>query len=305
MQISTFNKNSNPDKKVSQETGETFTFIDMASSNPRQFGGGCRSGARAQEEDLCRRSSLSECFDLVQPPVPLYGGIFCQNVYILRDSEENDFQWYGYDDIVRANCIMVAALRKPSLDHKGKSSYFTENDYNITKFKIMSMLNILLKNEQYYLVLGALGCGAYGNPPHEVAEIFASLLKNEYRNKFHTIVFAIIDNQSTTNLNIFKDIFKKKNVELKYNEPEKEKEEDEKEEDEEEEDEYLNNLHDMDNLKKVNNANYVNYLNNSNNSNKVVVEKKVDIKSKSYQKSKLDEKKRRRDNRTKKIGGKW
>lgn len=203
-------------KEYSQSMNKTFTFIDLASSNPRQFGGGCRTGARAQEEDLCRRSSLSNCFDLAKPPVPLYGGVFCENVYILTDTEDNNFEWYEYDDVVKANCIMVAALRKPKLNYRGGSQYFSKTDYNITKFKIMSMLNILLKKNQHHLILGALGCGAYGNPPHEVAEIFAALLKNEYKNKFHTVVFAIIDNKYTSNLQVFRETFKRDDIKLKY-----------------------------------------------------------------------------------------
>ena len=42
------------------------------------------------------------------------------------------------------------------------------------------------------VVLGAFGCGAFGNPPHETASIFKELLESpEFRGAFKTIVFAI------------------------------------------------------------------------------------------------------------------
>ena len=111
------------------------------------------------------------------------------------------------------NCIMVCALRKPELVHTKGTMCFTVDQYNTTARKIKEMLDILLLKKQYYLVLGALGCGAYGNPAHEVAEIFRHYLLGEYKNKFHTIVFAIIDGKRTNNLQVFKDVFSSKKKE--------------------------------------------------------------------------------------------
>ena len=46
--------------------------------------------------------------------------------------------------------------------------------------------------------MGAFGCGAYGNPPEIMARLFHEVLKEErYKNAFHNIVFAILDDHNT------------------------------------------------------------------------------------------------------------
>ena len=43
------------------------------------------------------------------------------------------------------------------------------------------------------LILGAYGCGVFGNDPNDIKEIFFGLLDNDYENVFEKIVFAIPD----------------------------------------------------------------------------------------------------------------
>ena len=50
------------------------------------------------------------------------------------------------------------------------------------------------KHRHSTLVLGAFGCGAFGNPPQDVARCFASALaSDEFRGEFARVVFAIVD----------------------------------------------------------------------------------------------------------------
>eukprot|EP00811_Abedinium_folium_P008379 NODE_17744_length_927_cov_7.697500.p2 GENE.NODE_17744_length_927_cov_7.697500~~NODE_17744_length_927_cov_7.697500.p2 ORF type:complete len:178 (+),score=39.34 NODE_17744_length_927_cov_7.697500:394-927(+) len=54
------------------------------------------------------------------------------------------------------------------------------------------------------LVLGAFGCGAFGNPAAPVAAIFREQLASpEFRGCFERVVFAIIDPMGTGNLKPF------------------------------------------------------------------------------------------------------
>ncbi len=49
------------------------------------------------------------------------------------------------------------------------------------------------------LVLGALGCGVFRNPPRQVAMIFREALRSEeFRHAFKHVVFAIIDSRGVT-----------------------------------------------------------------------------------------------------------
>jgi uncharacterized protein (TIGR02452 family) len=43
------------------------------------------------------------------------------------------------------------------------------------------------------LVLGAWGCGAFGNDPYRTAEDFREAIKTDFRGQFSEIVFAITD----------------------------------------------------------------------------------------------------------------
>merc|ERR1712232_864212 len=57
------------------------------------------------------------------------------------------------------------------------------------------------------LVLGAFGCGAFGNPPWAVAELFKQQLQSsEFRGSFAKVVFAVIDPQKKGNLIPFNEV---------------------------------------------------------------------------------------------------
>jgi len=42
-------------------------------------------------------------------------------------------------------------------------------------------------------VLGAWGCGVFGNDAHEIAGLFRKALSENFRGAYRTVVFAIID----------------------------------------------------------------------------------------------------------------
>ena len=60
------------------------------------------------------------------------------------------------------------------------------------------------------LVLGAMGCGAYGCPPRAVAREMKTVLeKDEFAGWFDTIAFAIYaaGTSGKSNFDIFKEVF--------------------------------------------------------------------------------------------------
>merc|ERR1719201_3037016 len=77
-------------------------------------------------------------------------------------------------------------------------------DRDLTKQKLRTALSIGLQAGHKALVLGAIGCGAFKNPPYEVAAIFMELLTTEFRNQFAEVHFAII--LSKSNLAIFQQV---------------------------------------------------------------------------------------------------
>lgn len=78
-------------------------------------------------------------------------------------------------------------------------------DPELTKQKFRSLLSVAAANNYRALVLGAIGCGAFKNPPALVAAIFKDLLNGEFKDVFDEVVFAVI--LSKTNLDAFQTAF--------------------------------------------------------------------------------------------------
>ena len=62
---------------------------------------------------------------------------------------------------------------------------------------------------QRNIVLGAWGCGAFGNPPAGVAAAFRRLLHYEFAGYFDRVWFAIIGGYRTRNFETFQRILLK------------------------------------------------------------------------------------------------
>lgn len=66
------------------------------------------------------------------------------------------------------------------------------------KNKIRTILRIGLQNGHDSLVLGALGCGAFCNPPQHIALLFHETLnEHEFANKYKHISFAILEDPNS------------------------------------------------------------------------------------------------------------
>lgn len=62
-----------------------------------------------------------------------------------------------------------------------------------TKRKMRMVLMAALLTDHSQLVLGALGCGAYGNPPDVIARCWREVLESElFKNQFDKVVFAVL-----------------------------------------------------------------------------------------------------------------
>lgn len=165
----------------------------------KKLGGGYLTGAIAQEEDLCRRSSLGLVIHIFEQKdeelvPPKYGGILIEGVNIIKDVEYN---YIPDDSQVVCDIICSAALNlRDNSKYKLSDRAFIE----VTKKKIKSMLKILIKENKRIIILGAYGCGAYRNNPHIVSEIFYYyLVTKKYYTHFDKIIFAILDTKKEDN----------------------------------------------------------------------------------------------------------
>jgi uncharacterized protein (TIGR02452 family) len=171
--------------------------LNLASE--RSAGGGWQKGALAQEEALCYRSSLYLSLHKSYYPLNSLSAIYTPSVLIIRDAMSRGHSLLTKTekptDLPVTTVISVAALRYPALTDDRKR-YKNEGQRAETKRKIRLTLRIAALGGHTKLVLGALGCGVFGNPPKEVATCFLEVLREkEFRGGWwEDVVFAIMDN---------------------------------------------------------------------------------------------------------------
>lgn len=145
-------------------------------------GGGVKKGAMAQEEELFRRSNYFVSLTDKFYPLNIGDTIYTPKVTVIKDKNYNMLSVP-----FSVSAIAAAALRKPELTTKGK---YYEEEYEAMVIIINNIFKVAYANNHEILILGALGCGAYGNPPAEVVQIFNNCLQ-KYWGCFRKIVFAV------------------------------------------------------------------------------------------------------------------
>lgn len=159
-------------------------------------GGGVWKGSKAQEEDLCRRSNLYRSLSKKYYPFNLYTTLYSKKIIVAFDTKYQKLETPFEVDVITS-----AALRYPEL-YKDK---YKPEDYKIMTNKIRCQLYIARENNVKNLILGAFGCGAFGNPPNIVSRIYKKLLSTEFDGQFENVVFAILGNNQ--NYDIFAKCF--------------------------------------------------------------------------------------------------
>ena len=212
------------------EQGFNPAMLNMASLyHP---GGGVLQGSSAQEEDLCRRSTLAislyqfslpggrygDLADMVSvkrraeryPMDNTYGGIYSPDITFFRGTRDEGYVLL--DEPFKAAVISVASLNyNPKHGHNQlDNGNIPEADKPVLKEKIRTILRIGALKKHDSLVLGALGCGAFCTPPSQMARLFHEVLdEQEFQGRFSKIVFAIIDSPSSNNFKPFRKEFSK------------------------------------------------------------------------------------------------
>lgn len=185
------------------QAGYNPMILNMASD--RKAGGGWRNGAMAQEEALFYRSLYYLSLEKQEYPIPTYGAIYTPDVFFFRTNQLDGFTLLPYDQCCFLSCLAMPAIRNPQLKKDGT---YRPTDRTKMKEKIRGIMKVALLHNHDSVVLGALGCGAFKNPPDEVAKIFEEVV-NEYKSKFRKIVFAILDYGRSNNYSIFQRRFVK------------------------------------------------------------------------------------------------
>ena len=171
--------------------------------------GGSPFTAGAQEESLCRCSTLLPCLEAMSEPfyekhirqfaskeINYMGNddlIYTPDVVVFKTDERTDpiypkmmdqNEWYKVDVITSA----APQLRKV------RTLPVNYNDVIFSRIK--KILDVAAKEHVEVLILGAWGCGAFKNDSNVVSDTFYSLLKNY---NFEVVEFALSDPAYVTN----------------------------------------------------------------------------------------------------------
>ena len=195
-----------------QYGGEIAVLNFASATSP---GGGVTRGSFAQEECLCRCSTLYNNLisnDAIQKfYLPHRGGSPLHNDDIIYTPSVIIFKNDDYEDngtMKKVNIITCAAPNLRETPKYGKSVTISPNELlELHKRRGRKILATAAANKNDFVVLGAFGCGAFSNDPRIVAKAYKQILP-EFKNCFKVIEFAIYCREyETSNYDIFKETF--------------------------------------------------------------------------------------------------
>lgn len=177
---------------AARRLGGNVAILNFASA--RNVGGGYLKGARAQEEDLCRKSALYS--SLLEARAyydsnraersALYTDhlIYSPSVPFFRDEDLALIEEPYLASVITSPAPNAGALRTDDERKRLRATF---------ERRIGHVLSVFAAQAHTRVVLGAWGCGAFRNDPTMVAELFAHALAGPYADAFADVVFAIYD----------------------------------------------------------------------------------------------------------------
>lgn len=176
-------------------------------------GGGYLIGSSAQEECLCQESNLYSVLKA-----------FDDSIYEQHRHEDTSGLYKNF--VIYSPEIIFREFKKADvITCAAPNAKVASSKYNIPQSQIKDVManriDFLLKaayNQNVdTLILGAFGCGVFGNDAEFVAKTFKSLLQTKYKNAFKVVIFAIPQDSSNkkmtfqrkndSNLTTFQKVF--------------------------------------------------------------------------------------------------
>ncbi|KAF3767308.1 hypothetical protein M406DRAFT_251912, partial [Cryphonectria parasitica EP155] len=151
-------------------------ILNMAS--PLSPGGGFLNGATSQEESLCMATTLLPALRDEFYRLPEVGCVYTPDVLVFRtmasssSSSSSSDRWF-------VDVVSAAMLRLPETEideDTGLGKYVHAKDRELVIDKMRAVMRVFQAKQAKRVVLGAWGCGAYGNPVGEVARAWKKVL---------------------------------------------------------------------------------------------------------------------------------
>lgn len=184
----------------------------MNFANAKYPGGGFLKGSIAQEESICRASTLYASlnskvakemytYNRYKSPSPLFSDymILSPDVAVFRDFEMN----------LIPDPFFISVLSVPAVDKRREAKKCSQEEIDEAMIHRLRCYFTVAADAGYRnLIVGAWGCGSFGNDPKKVASYFKEiLLKEDFIEFFDYVIFAIIDTPKKKRLLAFKEVF--------------------------------------------------------------------------------------------------
>ena len=170
---------------------EGLNVVALNFASAKNVGGGWLNGARAQEEYLCRHSTLADSIGGQRAfyefhdehRAPRYSSfmIYSPGVPVVRD------EWNNLAAPWPLSFITAAA---PNLNNGMAMPTAELNE--LWRERIARVFDVSLAHDHDALILGAWGCGAFKNDANLVADAFADVAR-DYDGQFALLSFAVLD----------------------------------------------------------------------------------------------------------------
>lgn len=190
-------KKQNPDDKLAVLNFSSY-------KNP---GGMFIKGSKAQEECLCHESFLYNVLSQKQDFYEWNSKHKNKALYLNRALYSPNIR-FERDNLFSCLCDVITCAAPNKSAAQKYQNVSDEENTEVLKSRIKFVLDIAKDNHVDTLILGAYGCGVFGQNPTEVAEIFKECLNTTHKNCFSKIVFAIPKGRDN-NLQAFKKVFDK------------------------------------------------------------------------------------------------
>lgn len=168
------------EKRPAHSGKDSMPVLVLNFANSVHPGGGVRHGAKAQEEDLCRNSTLlwslesevAESYYEYNKKLETQMGsdalIFTPKVEVFRDDKGAFLR--------DSKIVSVLTVAAPNISH-GLEGMSREQYLDLLYNRIVGMLKSAAFFGYQYLIPGAWGCGVFENDAHVVSDLFRKALK--------------------------------------------------------------------------------------------------------------------------------
>ncbi len=186
-------------KRLSKE--KSVLALNFASATSP--GGGFLRGSLAQEESIARASGL-------------YQSLISQTKYYVANKKLKNSLYTNHiivspdvpifkDDYgtLLDKPYIVSILTVPAVNInplKGGAILLSDVVYETMAYRMVLLLSLACHLKYDTLILGAWGCGAFGNDPKLIAKLFRENLRSKFFNVFKRVVFAIYDSSKEQNI---------------------------------------------------------------------------------------------------------